>query len=181
MQKEKLTQSEILEEAELAGLQKIQITHSGSSYPTNLGDFGVIGFENMDEAQNFVDENGGEIGDFYKQDGWDLWHYKGYTNRAYTDLDYLKKLGDNYMHAYKDNSDYAVDLVTIANNFEGDFCDLNTLIRDIKYIINKVENAADDEVVIIHDISYYETVKTTMMQFSHDCQTYAIGVFVKKD
>ena len=178
----------VLDNARDMGLQTIQITHSGNSYPKNLGDWGVIGFNNMEEAESFMDKSGGEVGVFYKMDGWDLWNYKGYTKTAYTYRDYLNKLGDNYCLAYSDNSEYADQLQELAKNIGGDFSDIDKAldemgraIEDIRDIIYKVRDADADEVVIIHDLKFYETVKKEFMIFSEDSQTYCIGVFLTKN
>lgn len=181
MENLKMTQTEILEHARDCGLQTIQITHSNSSYPEQLGDWGVIGFENMDEAEEFVNEHGGEIGDFFREGGWNLWHYKGHKNEMYDYLTYLNKLGDDYSIALADDSDYAAYLSGLTQYFNGDFCELDQAIKNIKEIISKKEYAGTNEVIIVRNFEFYEKINKTMMQFESDYKTYAIGVFIPKN
>lgn len=171
----------ILDEAKDMGLVPIEITHSGGSYPLRMGDWGITGFEEFKDAQLFAKKFGGEVGEFFKKVGWDLWNYKGSVNKGYNYLDYLNSLGENYSVALLDNSDYAEQLVEIARDFKGDFDALDEKIAAIKQIIEEVENAdVDEEVVIIVSSKYFETVKKQMIAFKEDNNIYVIGVFFNK-
>ena len=176
-----MLQLAILDEAKDMGLQTIEITHSNSSYPKNLGDWGVIGFNNMEEAESFRDKSGGEVGEFYKKDGWDLWNYGGVKNKSYNYQYYLNKLGDDYSKATKSDNDYYVERIAeMAKRSIEDLEYLIKMVESIKEIIEKLEDADEDEVVIRYGINYYETVQREMMIFSEDSKTYCIGVFLTK-
>ena len=60
--------TDILERAEGLGLTIVETTSEGNGYPSNLKR-AVIGFENFDDAENFVKENGGEIIDLKRKAG----------------------------------------------------------------------------------------------------------------
>lgn len=174
-------QIEILENAELQGLSKIEITHSSNGYPQGLGDFGVTGFSTFKDAEGFAAKIGGEVVNFESRDGWHFWLNKGIAYKPYTCDDLLSDLGDNYSYADTDTEYYREQLMDSANDFDGDFTDLESIIKNIKEIQTAVEEAGSDEIVVTYSGKYYDTVKKEMIAYSEDTHRYAIGVFVRRD
>lgn len=175
------TKNEILELAREANLTTVEITYGMNGYPQRLGDWGIIGFDNMEAAEKFAKDNGGEVSHFESRDGWHFWNQKGNAWKPYTSDNMLSDMGDNYSFADSSNEFYAEQLKDIAADFDGDFTDLEVAIKRIKEIIEAVESADDDEDVIVHEGRYYDTVKKEMMRYNHDTHRYAIGVLITKD
>lgn len=175
------TKHEILENAREMGLQTIEITTGMNGYPKGLGDWGVIDFDNLEAAEKFADENGGEVVLFESKNGWHFWNNRGHMNRAFNADDLLKDMGDNYSYADDNNEYYAEQLAEIAKEFDGDFEALENKIEDIKEIIQHVENADEDDMVIVSNGKFYETVKNSFMQYNYDTHRWAVGVLIEKD
>jgi len=176
-----MTTEQIIEESARMELQKIEITYGMNGYPERLGDVGIIGFENMDSASAFAKEYGLQTHCFKKRDGWQFWETTGTFYISYTSDDLLKDLGDNYQYADSDHSFYAEQLAEIAKRFDGDFTELEAKIKDIKEIIEAVAGCKDDEIVIVTNGKYYETVSQSFMSYHEDVWSYAIGVLIPYD
>ena len=63
---------DILDKAESLGLEIIETTPDANGYPSNLKK-AVIGFEDMESAENFAKENGLRVEIFRRRAGWQLW------------------------------------------------------------------------------------------------------------
>ncbi len=173
-------QIEILENAELAGLEKIEITYGSNGYPKGLGDYGVIGFNTFEDAEKFAEENDCKVHLFQIRDGHSLWENRGAIYRALTSEDYLKDLGENYFYADNNNDSYREILEDLAQKFDGDFSYLKAYIATVEEIQNEVEKCCDDEIVIIANGLYFETVKKEIMSYHEDVTRYVLGVFVER-
>lgn len=178
-------QEQILESAYDQGFKKIEITHAINSYPTNLGDYGVIGFETIDDAAEFAEKHGCELGLFSTKAGWHFWHHKGirFANEGpFTAQDYVNDLGDNCMIANK--ADVIESFKGIAeqliNDFDGDFDALQTLIDKNQFILNDLDGLSPNETFIITD-GDTEIIPSQMMKYTADTKTWAIGVWVPRD
>jgi len=177
------TKDEIINNADVLSLQIKEVTHARNDYPQNLGDIFIIGFETFEEAQNFCDENGGEIGIGDIKNGGHFYHYRGRTYEPFTVSDYLIKLGDNYNETNKQSEiDYLKSLLVEASeNFEGNIDTVIEMLQNKQEVFNELADAEADETVIVGYGVYSETVKNSFMQFSEDVTSYAIGVFFDRD
>lgn len=176
-----MTKNEILEIARQDGYSTIEITYGTNGYPQHLGDYGVIGFENFDAAQQFAEQYGGEVAHFTSRDGWHFWNTTGRAWGPYTVYDMLKDMGDNYSIASNEFEVYAEQLAEVARRFDGDFSELKAVMNNIEEIILAIDNKDDDEAVITNCGNYYDTVKMETMQYSYDTHRYAIGVLVRNE
>lgn len=173
-----MTQDEILEQGKNTGLIAIQITYGNNGYPQGLGDWGLTGFENFQDAEQFANENAVEVTLFSIRDGHQLWKKHGYTNKPLSSDDYLNDLGDNYSEISLENEvDFVKDEIqTLLSN--GDFEKAKSLIDYLIEVEGKSNELEDDEILIKGDS--FENVKKEMMSYHEDVTTWAIGVFVPK-
>lgn len=171
---------ELLEIAESMGFQTIEITSATNGAPSKLGDSGVIGFDTYEDAEHFVKAVGGSIVEFQSKCGWHFWLNKGAVYKPFSIDTLLDKMGDDYNYADTTNEFYREQLVEEAGKFDGDFDSLERNIHYIKDIIESVDDAEDDECVIVHGGRLYGTVKKTMMAYEFDTHKYAIGVLLRK-
>lgn len=176
-----MTKNEILEIAREQGLSTVEITYGMNGYPQQLGDYGVIGFENFDAAQQFAEQYGGEVAHFRSRDGWHFWNTTGRAFEPYTVYDMLRDMGDNYSIAPDGYDGYAEELAEVAKRFNGDFEELKARIKNIEEIILAVDNKDDEEAVITNCGNYYDTVKMETMQYNYDTHRYAIGVLITNE
>ena len=174
-----MTQNEVLEAArEISHLQNIEITYGSNGYPKGLGEHGVIGFYDMQEAQDFAAFYGCEVKEFTSKDGWQFWNEGGVRSDPYSYIDYVNKLGDDYELANESDEQYNEWIRDIVNGSYVFLDYLKSAINNINEIKMKVDHAKNGEKVIIYNGKYYETVAGTMMNYSEDTNLYAIGVFV---
>lgn len=169
------SQSEVIDLAKSAGLKIIEINHADNDYPKGLGEFGIIDFENFEDAEKFANENGCEVHRFQTRDGWHFWHDKGSAFEPYEAENFIEKLGDNY---YEASEEQEADLIR-DTNLEGQ--ELIEFLKERIKILEELEKANKNQVVICGYGRYYDTVDSTMMAFSEDVYTYAIGVLVPND
>lgn len=76
-------------------MKKIPLTHAMNGYPDERGDFGIIGFDTFDEAEEFADQFNLDVGVFETRDGWHFWKHLGCINEPFSPQDLVDKLGDN--------------------------------------------------------------------------------------
>lgn len=177
--KNQITTREVLTNADTLGLNYKEITTGMNGYPQGLGNYAVIGFDSFADAEKFADENGCEVHLFKVRDGHQLWSNCGRKYEPLKASEYISDLGDDYSEV--DNStDYIQDrLKELANDFDGDFDTLKKFIADQEEILEEVENAEKDEVVIVNCGKYSETIKAELMSYHEDVTTLSIGVFVE--
>lgn len=160
------------------GLSNHEITYGMNGYPKGPFDRAIIGFTSFEQAAEMAEITGLQITLFEKRYGHSFYQNKGRMNRALTSDDYLQDLGDNYSQADSNNEYYKEQLVEIASNFDGDFDDLKAAIKQIEEIITEVNNCDDNQVVIVRNGSYYETVNREMMMYHEDVTNYAVGLLL---
>lgn len=164
--------------AEEQGLQVIEITNGINGYPERLGNYGVIGFENWQAAQDFATEHGATVNTFHRRDGWHFWEDHGRVWEPFTPHDLLKLLGDNYMIATNDTELVADRLRNLVDNFSGDFEKIKQAIKNMSDLWDKVEAADEESAVIMYSGEYYDTIPAEAMIMKHDTHLYSIGVII---
>lgn len=171
----------LLDQVKDMGLQTIQFEYSDLEFFPKDGDLGVIGFLRFEDAEIFAAKFGGDVGEFFKKDDWELWQHHGTRNYCYHYEDYLSDLGDDFESIDKgSNCWYADALVNIAKDFDGDFASLESLIADIKLVIKKVEDSEEDDVIVVNNFKYFKTCKSRLMTYSENSNTHTIGVVLQK-
>lgn len=150
------------------------VSRGGNGYPRNIRK-AIIGFSDMDDAQNYADKFGLIIYLLHKRDGWHFYERLEATTDPLriTSADY----GDNYnSYSVRDLDNYfennVKDMLSDFDNFE----DLDSFLEDEKRIYFELQNINDDQLVITHDGIYYETIDQSSMRWSHDTHTYVIGL-----
>ena len=157
-------------------LQYIETTSERNGYPSKIKG-AIIGFDNFDQAQEIANENDLSIEVFTKKDGWQLWYRTG--NSAYKEFEIDSSFyGEDYLEleAGMDEEDFFNEeiepFILDCNNFD----ELDKFIENKKEIFGAIQAAAKNEVVLVHNGYYFETIKTTSMEFYHDTNHSAIGL-----
>lgn len=165
----------IEEIAELENLEVIETTVGMNGYPKNIKS-AIVGFESFEHAQKLANEYGLSIESFTKRDGWHLWNrnnntvYEPYKNSA-------EDYGDNYTEIPKmDETDFIESEMRWFLEDVESFEEIDKFIKIKREVWECIEIMEDDEIVILHEGSYYETIKKESMAFSHDTRNYIIGL-----
>ena len=156
-------------------LSTISTTSAYNGYPENVKP-AIIGFDNFEEAEKFAKENKLDIIRVERANGSDLWTRRG---TAYKELERDgSEFGDDWMvynplsfDAQEFFADTVKDVVTDMETLD----DAIECFNKFREIINAIENADDDELVL-SDGSNIETITTNCMQYSYDSRSYAIAV-----
>jgi hypothetical protein len=128
---------------------------------------GYIDFENYEEAEKYAEENNGETYSFKIRDGH---NYLEPMYRAWNEFDvdeYLRLIRGEY---------YQFDDYSIREDND------NEENTEANHLLELFQNLKENEALIVDsDGSYFDTIKTSMMDFHFDAHSYHIGVFVKKE
>lgn len=162
---------DIREIADQEGLDVIETTTGTNGYPQNLK-FAIVDFDTFEQAQELADKYNLSIESFEKRDGWQLWSRGNRTMYKPYQLDVHMDFGDNYSEV---DEDVIVD--GIKDNIDNlEYSDIADYLRGQVEILDEIEKAADDEVVITHMGEYYDTLPQESMIFYHDTRNYTIGL-----
>lgn len=169
--------TEIMEKAELLGLQIIETCDNPRGYPSGLKK-AIVGFENFNQAQEFAIENteSKELHLFKIRDGHHFYQDLGWKIRPLSAEDYLNDLGINYRFF----SDFDQEFEAAVDNlqyFKSGFDDYLTLIKRFETYKEIVNQLDDDSILILNtNDNTLEEVKNELMGYNEDVYTYIIGV-----
>jgi len=157
--------------AQLASDQNLKcghVTGGNNGYPTPyLGAF-IYGFDDYVQAEQFINENSGEIVLCKQKNGWDVWEQHGSMlprTRPLTAEDYVEDLGDNY--TLIDDYESAIDFISEFENPE-----------DYK---QELVNLDWEKQSVVFGNGSYEVVEKQMMSYHEDVTTWVVGVFFDRD
>lgn len=171
------TKEEILEKAELLGLQVIETCDNARGYPSGINK-AIIGFNDFKDAQNFAIENteSKEVHLFKIRDGHHFYQNLGWKIRPLSAGDYVNDLGMNYRFF----SDFDQEFEAAIDNlqyFKAGFDDYLTLIKRFETYKEIIDQLDDDSTLILNtNDNTLEEVKNELMGYSEDVYTYIIGV-----
>lgn len=165
-------------EADMKGWTLIQINTDGNDYPRGLGAYGAIGFDTIKEAEQFAEDNGGEVYQFQTKKGHTFWRAKGWTNKPFTAQDYLNDCNDDVNEVCKKSeieSFFEFSKDAIENE---DLEQVKNLIEKLKECIDFFDKLPETETPFYDgNSSSYGSISNTMMQYNEDVYINAIGVF----
>lgn len=166
---------DIFEIADEHGLQIIETTTDGTGYPKNLKK-ALIGFDSYEDAKKLADEYGLRITTFTTHTGWQLWVREKSTTFSALTIS-AESYGDDF-RAYTcgDAADFFENEVKPMLGDFVNFDDLENFIIEQKRILEEIEYVDDEKLVIVNGWRYYDTVKRTTMDWSHDNKHYEVGV-----
>ena len=176
-----MTKKELLENARNSGYSIANITQGINGYPEGLVAYGIIGFDNYEEAEEFAKKYDLETSLFRSRDGWHFWEYRGEKLESLTVDDYLRDLGDDAKEFDTDDEIFGDGLISIIDmgaSFEEiqEYVNLEKELReDLHYIDNETH------ALIVKDAVETEVVPRKMMSYKVDVWHWAVGVFVPKD
>ena len=166
--------NELVENSELE-LTTISTTSTYNGYPANVKP-AIIGFDNFEEAEKFAKAHHLDIIRVERANGSDLWTRRG---TAYKELERDgSEFGDDWtvynplsFDAQEFFADTVKDVVTDMETLD----DAIECLNEFKELINAINNADDDELVLVNN-GQIETIETHCMRYSYDSRTYAIAV-----
>lgn len=174
----KHTLENFIQETEDNNLRLIQINTDANDYPRGLGSYGAIGFDTFKDAEDFCAENGGEVCSFKTRGGHTFWRNEGAKYEPFTAQDYINDCNDyvNEVCIKSETEHFWIEVKEAQEN--EDFERLLIIVDKQKQAIDFFENLPEDETPYYNGNSdSYGSISTTMMQYSEDVYTYAIGVY----
>lgn len=137
-------------------LQAIEVTTGTNGYPRGLHG-AVIGFDSYDEAEKVAKVYGGEVVEFHRRDGWQLWESRGYAFGAY-DIDDIMNLHEDIDEDYVSDMEYSYDIHNYAIGVElhaqEDMKTTQLTSDDIKVYQSNIEISRPVELDTPSSISY---------------------------
>lgn len=161
--------------AEENGLEVITTTSARNGYPQRL-QRAIIGFDTFEDAEKLAQEKGLSIEIFTKRDGWSLWYRTGTHAMAPFERS-VEEYGDDYrQYSKEDLEDFYMNEVQPSVCAFDDFESLRCFLDTMEEIRDRIEDAADDEIIIASYGGYCDTVKKTQMAYVFDTHHFAIGL-----
>lgn len=156
------------------------IKRGGNGYPREIR-LAYIGFDTYEEAEQFAVANDGEVHEFHKMDGWQLWERIG---RAYEPMIVTE---EDYGNGYEFVSDTRVwlneqkeRLTELVGNLKpNNFEDIRKELDRLEEICDYIESLDKGEVVVLNDGEYWETISPVNLRWENDSHIYEIGVLLK--
>ena len=160
--------------AEELGLTIIETTDNGNGYPSNLKK-AVIGFEDFEDAENFVKENGGEIIELRRKAGQQLWS-RG--SRAFEPF-YMSTIYDNdpcyEMYFCGDEERFTDNVKEQIAELNG-FTLIQSLIEKKAEIWDEFCTLGENEFILVKDGKLEGVIEEERMYYEYDSAYYRIGV-----
>jgi hypothetical protein len=164
----------ILDRAEELGYEIIETTSEGNGYPSNLKK-AVIGFEDFEDAEYFVKENGGEIIELKRKAGQQLWS-RG--SRAFEPF-YMSTIYDNdpnYEMYFCGDEERFTDNVKEQIAEFNDFALIQSYVEDKSEIWDEFCTLGENEFILVKDGKFEDVIEEERMDYEYDSTYYRIGV-----
>lgn len=157
-------------------LEEIEITTGINGYPQGLHR-GIIGFANIDEAEQVAKEFGGDVVEFERRDGWQLWKSNGKMWEMYG-LDRFKGDERRFCTSAEDVEDFYRERVADMLEAEMPMADIRRFLMPMDVLNDKIEDLEEGEYLMLneYDPSDYEIVTDKVMSYAYDTHNYVIGV-----
>jgi hypothetical protein len=164
----------ILDRADELGLTIIETTSEGNGYPRNLKT-AIVGFEDFEDAENFAQENGGEIIELKRKAGQQLWS-RG--SRAFEPF-YMSTIYDNDPNC---EIYFCGDEERFTDNVKEQIAELNDFALIQSYVEEKSEiwdefcTLGENEFILVKDGKLEGVIEEERMDYEYDSTYYRIGV-----
>ena len=156
----------------------VETTIGINGYPKCLKD-AIVGFNNFKQAEDLAEKHNLRITTLRKRDGWQLWE-----RNSSTTFEPFKPTaewyGDNYatwrgedVEGYFEN-DVKPALAGILDI--EDWYVLESFFESKKKIIEHIECACDNELIVTCDGEYFDTIDAECMEWSFDTHNYIIAL-----
>lgn len=157
-------------------LRTIEITTGMNGYPQGLHR-GIIGFTDINEAEQVAKEFDGEVVELSRKGGWQLWQSNG---RRYDMYDLSRIREDHYL-IFRDTDEVEDEFREVLSSIEPDELDINTmdsLVSKYRDIRDAVEMKDDNQSVIVRNdaIEEFSVVDNEVMNYDEDVWENFIGV-----
>lgn len=160
-------------------LHIVETTIGINGYPKCVKD-AIVGFDNFKQVKELAEKHNLRITTLHKRDGWHLWE-----RNSSTTYEPLKPTADWYGDNYatwegEDVEGYFVNEVkpALAGILEDteDWYDLESFFESEKKIIERIECACDNELIVTRDGEYFNTIDAECMEWSFDTHNYVIAL-----
>ena len=161
--------------AEQYGLTVIKTTTDKNGYPKDLQN-ALVGFDTFEEAQDVAEEYGLRITTFIRKAGHELYYRNNNTTyeplhiRAEDYGDDYKVFGINHHKNY-----YKNEVRPYLSDFDN-IDDLMDFVSAQEDIISALDDISRNELVIVRDGEYYETIERKTMRWDNEEELVVIGV-----
>lgn len=180
----------ILEWDGASELEIIEITSGVNGYPSNLR-AGVIGFETMEEAEDFASKYDGSVVCFHRRDGWRLWNIEGWRSEMFDmwdgddwNVNYYHTKQDLLNNLYDDLRETEAQLAQYEDDEEEELAEeelerLEDAKERIRFVENELPDTREGEIVAWYldgDNHAFDVFPRYAMSFYEDTHHYCIGV-----
>lgn len=155
------------------GLSYVETTSNGTGYPEKV-EKAIIGFDDIEQAQEFAKAHGLHVVELWKQAGWNFWVRSCETIEAF-DMWYMYAKDDNNI-LFSDEVDFLVNFVKPRLLDFRKFDQLTDFVEKCKEISDAIKDLSDEEFVVTRDGRYVDTLPYECMQYEYDSKCYAIAV-----
>lgn len=161
--------------AEKENLELVETTSAINGYPQNLKP-ALIGLDTFEQAEKLSKEYGLSITYFKKKDGWILYYREGGIALGPIEPT-IDDYGDDYEILYKRNLDsfYEDRVKGMVSEFDS-FDEIKAFLDNEHEIFDKLDDAEDDEMVLLCCGKYQETIPCKCMSFYYDTWETVIGL-----
>lgn len=162
--------------AEANNLEIIDITCGINGYPKNTYEaIDASNLKTFEEIHKLAEEHKLDICVFHRRDGWHFWEDRGI---AYEPFEITAEgYGDNYQSISKMDEATFIDY-EVMTLIEGatTFGEIDTILKNRKEIWEEVEQMKDEEIVMLFEGNYYDTIQKNPLSFSEDTHNWIIGL-----
>ncbi len=167
---------EICENAFNFTLESKELTYGSNGYPEFNGvrRYAYFGFYDFAEAKELAAECHGTIEQVAWRDGWTLAKSDGIVNFPMA-IDVEQDYGNNY-NVWTPEQEFPSLIERISDCHSID--EIEAQVKKYTEIDSEYFAKEDDELIIVRDGEYYETIKERPLSWSHDTKNYAIAVVI---
>lgn len=159
----------------------VETTIGMNGYPQCLKD-AIVGFDNFEQAEELAEKHNLRITTLHKRDGWQLWERS--SNTTYEPFKPTAQwYGDNYNTWRGEDVDvyFANEVKPKLEGFLDDgiiqgWCELESFFENEKEIVEHIESACDNELIVTRDGEYFDTIDAECMRWSFDTHNYIIAL-----
>lgn len=157
-------------------LQRIEITTGMNGYPKGLHR-GIIGFCDFAEAEQVAKEFGGEVVEFSRKGGWQLWQSGGRRCEMFG----ISRINEDRYYIFHNAGEVEEEFNNFLTDMDADDFNIDKMhwmVSTYQELRDAAERMTDEQSLIARRdaIEEYEIVDDKVMQYDEDVWECAIGV-----
>jgi hypothetical protein len=167
-----MKENKLLDAANEFGYHVVETTSAQNGYPELLK-YGVMGFIDFAEAEDFAKSNGLTLRYIQKKDGWNLWVRRGIATTPYDRSNDFNDGDWRSFTSYSQKDYYENEIKPMLEEFN-DIDSLEYFIENQKEIMDNLDNIDENEMVITHCGKFDDVIDRYPISFSYDTWNYDI-------